>query len=133
MAMFGDLASRPLAAALVILAMTAVASAQTRGQPQGQAQGQSQDQPQGGWTPPPRGAPDGRVGGASRDIEPTENPTTATPLAGGDAGSWEAIKNSRNPADFEGFLRRYPNSDFASKAERRLANLRAQQAPAAPK
>jgi hypothetical protein len=123
MAWFGKLSSLSLAAALIILAMAAAAFAQTQGQSQGQPQG-------GGWTPPPRGAPDGRVGGASRDIAPSENPATATPLASDDAGLWEAIKNSSEPGDFEGFLRRYPNSDFASLAERRLVKLRAQPAPA---
>jgi hypothetical protein len=76
------------------------------------------------YVPPQRGAPSGRTGGASRDIEPIENPANAPVRQ--DAVLWQSIQNSRNPADFEAFLMRYPNSDFASAAERRLATLRAQ-------
>ena len=37
---------------------------------------------------------------------------------------WESIKGSSDPADFEDFLKRYPDSEFASIAQRRLASLR---------
>ncbi len=36
---------------------------------------------------------------------------------------WESIKSSTDPADFSDFLKKYPKSDFASLAERRLAAL----------
>jgi peptidoglycan hydrolase-like protein with peptidoglycan-binding domain len=38
---------------------------------------------------------------------------------------WESIKSSGDPIDFEDFLKRYPQSEFASIAQRRLAYLRA--------
>ena len=79
------------------------------------------------YTPPLRGAPEGRTGGASRDVGPVEQPSAPTDR---DAALWQSIENSSNPADFEAFLMRYPNSDFASLAERRLAALKAH--PPAP-
>ena len=48
---------------------------------------------------------------------------------------WESIKSSRDPADFEDYLKRYPQGDFASLAERRLQALHqppAQQQPQLP-
>ncbi|MDH3662126.1 MAG: caspase family protein, partial [Alphaproteobacteria bacterium] len=39
---------------------------------------------------------------------------------------WESIQGSRSEADFQEFLRLYPNSVFAGLAERRLAELGAQ-------
>ena len=74
------------------------------------------------YTPPMRGAPEGRTGGASRDIGPVQ-PQSAPSAR--DVALWQLIENSTDPADFEAFLMRYPNSDFASLAERRLATLRA--------
>jgi uncharacterized caspase-like protein len=39
---------------------------------------------------------------------------------------WESIKESKDPADFQDFLKRYPKSDFAPLAQRRLdAQLKA--------
>jgi hypothetical protein len=52
------------------------------------------------------------------------SPPSATPVAN-DVVFWEAIKASTDPADFEDFLRRFPQSDFASLAERRIVALRA--------
>ena len=83
--------------------------------------------PSSGYTPPMRGAPEGRFGGASRGMAPMQNPSDA-PLAK-DAALWQSIENSSNPADFEDFLLRYPNSDFAPLAERHLAALKAGAAP----
>jgi len=37
---------------------------------------------------------------------------------------WTSIKTSNDPADFEDFLKRFPQSEFASLAQRRLAALR---------
>ena len=81
-----------------------------------------------GYTPPMRGAPEGRFGGASRSIAPSSNPSGA-PLAK-DAALWQSIESSPNPADFEDFLLRYPNSDFAPLAERHLATMKAGSTPA---
>jgi uncharacterized caspase-like protein len=36
---------------------------------------------------------------------------------------WESIKGSADPADFADFLKRYPDSEFASIAQRRMASL----------
>jgi hypothetical protein len=44
---------------------------------------------------------------------------------------WESIKGSTDPADFGDFLKRYPDSEFASIAQRRMASLRPA-TPAAP-
>jgi hypothetical protein len=38
---------------------------------------------------------------------------------------WESIKSSTDPADFEAFLKQFPNSGLSSLAERRIAALRA--------
>ncbi len=43
---------------------------------------------------------------------------------------WESIKGSTDPADFADFLKRYPDSDFASIAQRRMVSLRPAAAPA---
>jgi hypothetical protein len=45
---------------------------------------------------------------------------------------WESIKNSADPADYEDFIKRFPQSDFVSLAQRRLAALHAQPPAAAP-
>jgi len=78
------------------------------------------------YIPPMRGAPEGRTGGASRDIGPVQNPGNLP--AARDAALWQSIRDSNDPADFAAFLMRYPNSDFAALAERRLIALRAQPA-----
>lgn len=54
----------------------------------------------------------------------------ATPVASGPAVSqaavelefWSSIKNSNDPEDFKEYLARYPNGQFASIAQRRVAN-----------
>jgi peptidoglycan hydrolase-like protein with peptidoglycan-binding domain len=45
---------------------------------------------------------------------------------------WESIKVSRDPEDFEDFLKRFPDSEFASLARRRLRALKSASAPAVP-
>ncbi|MCK7481403.1 MAG: hypothetical protein M0C28_32610 [Candidatus Moduliflexus flocculans] len=45
---------------------------------------------------------------------------------------WNSIKNSQNPQEFELYLRRYPNGDFAELARARLDALAAGDAPAQP-
>lgn len=62
-------------------------------------------------------------------------PTTVTitnPDSGKDVLYWESIKASGDPADFEDFLKRYPQSDFATLAQRRIAALRAPAPAVAP-
>jgi hypothetical protein len=54
------------------------------------------------------------------------------PPPGNDALAWQFVLNSRNPADFEVFVRQFPDSIFAPFARNRLAELRAAPAPAAP-
>jgi uncharacterized caspase-like protein len=58
-------------------------------------------------------------------------PAAGAPVAS-DVVFWESITASTDPADFEDFLKRFPTSDFASLAERRIAALRAPP-PAEPK
>ncbi|HEU0219122.1 MAG TPA: caspase family protein [Stellaceae bacterium] len=45
---------------------------------------------------------------------------------------WESIKGSTDPADFADFLKRYPDSEFASIAQRRMASLHPAAVTAAP-
>jgi hypothetical protein len=52
-------------------------------------------------------------------------PPAAGTLVANDVVFWESIKASSDPADFEEFLKRFPQSDFVSLAERRIAALRA--------
>src|SRR5262249_10198578 len=44
--------------------------------------------------------------------------------SGKDLTFWTSIKTSNDPADFEDFLKRFPQSEFVSLAQRRLAALR---------
>jgi len=50
---------------------------------------------------------------------------TAVPDQREEVVFWDSIKSSADPADFEDFLKQYPQSSFASLAERRIAALRA--------
>ena len=45
---------------------------------------------------------------------------------------WNSIKNSQNPQEFELYLKRYPNGDFAELARARLDALAAGDAPRQP-
>lgn len=45
---------------------------------------------------------------------------------------WNSIKDSQNPREFEIYLKRYPDGEFAELAQERLAALEAERAPAAP-
>lgn len=45
---------------------------------------------------------------------------------------WNSIKDSQNPREFEIYLKRYPDGEFAELAQERLAALDADNAPAAP-
>lgn len=37
---------------------------------------------------------------------------------------WQSVMNSTNPADFEAYLRRFPNGVFSDLAQNRLAAIR---------
>jgi peptidoglycan hydrolase-like protein with peptidoglycan-binding domain len=57
-------------------------------------------------------------------------PSAASALGGErDIVFWESIKSSADPADFDDFLKRFPQSEFASLAQRRLATLTPPQPP----
>lgn len=86
----------------------------------------------GTYTPPWRGAPDGRVGGASRDIpgstgattlqsSSTASPAVASPDA--ETAFWQHIAQSTDAADFEAYLSNYPNGRFTGLARDRIAAL----------
>jgi len=61
---------------------------------------------------------------------PAQQLAAAAPVASGPAVSqaavelefWSSIKNSNDPEDFKEYLARYPNGQFASIAQRRVAN-----------
>jgi hypothetical protein len=36
---------------------------------------------------------------------------------------WESVRNSNDPAEFEGFVRQFPGSPFSAEAKRRLAEF----------
>jgi C-terminal peptidase prc len=62
--------------------------------------------------------------------QPAAAPVASTPSAGGGDAElvfWQTIANSGNPADFEEYLRQYPNGRFAG-----LAHTRAEPRSAAP-
>lgn len=80
-----------------------------------------------GW-PPVRAA-----GRAGRTGAPARGRADTPPPGGGGASVelsyWETIKNSTDPDDFDAYLKKYPNGDFAELARNRLRRL---QRPAAP-
>lgn len=55
---------------------------------------------------------------------------TAPPAATIEVAFWQSIQESRNVADFDEYLRRFPQGTFAGLARNRIAALRAPQAPA---
>jgi len=58
----------------------------------------------------------------------TPGADTTSPSAEAESAkeSWVSIRGSSNPADFEDFLQRYPDHDFASFARAKLNSLRPQ-------
>jgi len=68
-------------------------------------------------TPPVTGGVAGKV--------PVEEPavTTAVIAARKEMMFWQSIQNSENPANFEGYLRKYPDGEFTILAKNRLATL----------
>lgn len=65
-------------------------------------------------------------------VGPTNVTITPAPAPARDIVFWESIKASTDPADFEDFLKRYPDSEFASIAQRRIETLKNKLASAAP-
>ncbi|HWB47871.1 MAG TPA: caspase family protein [Stellaceae bacterium] len=63
-------------------------------------------------------------------IQPPPQPPLQ-PAVERDVVFWESIKGSTDPADFADFLKRYPESEFASIARRRIAALTAPPPPPA--
>jgi hypothetical protein len=58
-------------------------------------------------------------------------PTPEAPAADRELAFWAAVKDSRDPADFQAYLDQYPSGTFAALARNRLAALQ-QQAAVAP-
>jgi hypothetical protein len=58
------------------------------------------------------------AGGASAPA-----PAAASPQADREVVFWQSIQSSRRPADFEAYLQRYPQGEFAPLARTRLAEL----------
>jgi hypothetical protein len=80
-------------------------------------------------------------------VQPPAAPAAAPKAAGVDPMAvqlslWESVRTSQDPADFEDYLKQYPDGKFAAVARRRLAALKtaslkerepvAQPTPAAP-
>ena len=63
---------------------------------------------------------------------PTSAGTAAADAGGVEVVFWQSVQNSTNPADFEAYLRRFPNGVFSGLAEARLAGLRGSRVSAAP-
>ena len=68
-------------------------------------------------------------------------PAASSPAPAAPAGSdqvamelafWKSIEGSRRPADFEAYLRQFPNGTFAGLARNRMAELQAPPKPVAP-
>jgi hypothetical protein len=59
---------------------------------------------------------------------PTRPPSSGDP----EVVYWNSIRDSTNPALFEGYLKRYPNGQFSDIARIRIDELRKSSAPAAP-
>jgi Na+-transporting methylmalonyl-CoA/oxaloacetate decarboxylase gamma subunit len=57
-------------------------------------------------------------------VGPTAVTVSPPPAPDRDIVFWESIKGSNDPADFEDFIKRYPDSEFASIAKRRIEALK---------
>jgi lipoprotein NlpI len=66
------------------------------------------------------------------DPAPAPSLTPAVDLQIVEINDWNAIKDSRNAADFEAFLKKHPNGNFRDLANLRLKELNAVAQPAAP-
>jgi hypothetical protein len=62
------------------------------------------------------------VAGLIAGLPAFAEPTAAAP-ASIDLAFWDSVKNSANPADFQAYLRKFPNGSFESLARSRLAAL----------
>jgi hypothetical protein len=65
-------------------------------------------------------------------VGPINVTVAAPPAVDRDVVFWESIKASKDPADFEDFLKRYPDSEFALIAKRRIQALKTAVAAATP-
>ncbi|MYH31232.1 MAG: hypothetical protein F4137_20870 [Acidobacteria bacterium] len=54
---------------------------------------------------------------------PTSAGTAAADAGGVEVVFWQSVQNSTNPADFEAYLRRFPNGVFSELAQNRLSAL----------
>jgi formylglycine-generating enzyme required for sulfatase activity len=57
---------------------------------------------------------------SSRTSQPSKSSDSAT---GAEMIFWNSIKDSKNPGDFRGYLKKYPNGEFADLAKNRLHSL----------
>ena len=74
------------------------------------------------WTAPSAAAPNGAP--ARRHQEPAARQPAASPVATeAENLFWQSIMNSTNPAEFEAYLRRFPNGMFSELAQIRLETL----------
>ena len=79
---------------------------------------------------------DGPQVDALRGRDAPQSPASAA-AAAADAGGvevvfWQSVQDSPNPAEFEAYLRRFPNGVFSELAEARLAGLRGSRVAGAP-
>ncbi len=63
---------------------------------------------------------------------PAPEPAPAVDPQMAELKDWNAVKNSKSAADFEAFLKKYPNGDFADLAKLKIDQLNAASQPAAP-
>jgi Caspase domain len=69
---------------------------------------------------------------AGETVNAPATPTTIDPTVV-ELAFWDAIKNSNDPEDYKEYLKKYPNGQFASLAERRaVSHARAASAAASP-
>jgi formylglycine-generating enzyme required for sulfatase activity/tRNA A-37 threonylcarbamoyl transferase component Bud32 len=75
--------------------------------------------------PPTPGPPPTEPPLVSAAPQPTPAPAAPpAPAVDRDAMFWGSVKDSRDPADFEAYLKQYPDGHFAALARNRLAALR---------
>ena len=55
--------------------------------------------------------------------KPAEPEPTSRNSGGTEIAFWDSVKNSTNPEDFQAYLKKYPNGDFAELANNRLRAL----------
>jgi hypothetical protein len=73
----------------------------------------------------PKPAPSSTEAEAKAVTLPETDKSSGTDTAAADALFWQSIQTSKDPADFEDYLARYPDGAFASLAKGRLTDLQA--------